>query len=61
MIVHINGNAPEVIELPCAHELVYEVEHIKECVDVGKLTSPTITKDLSVKGIAALELVKSAW
>ena len=61
LIVHIDGKEPEVIEFPCQHELVYEAKHIQECVDAGKLTSPVITKDLSVKGIAALEQVKSVW
>lgn len=60
-IFHISGQEPEVVEFPCEHELIYEAEHIAQCIDEGLLTSPVITKALSVQGIAALEKVKATW
>lgn len=58
---HIKGQQPERIEFPCEHELVYEVEHIAECMAQGRLTSPVVTEELSVAGIAALEQVEESW
>ena len=58
---HFPGKEPETVEFPCEHELGYEAEHIQSCLDAGLLTSPVVTEDLSVRGIAALEQVKATW
>lgn len=60
-IFHFPGQAPETIEFPCRHELVYEVRHIAQCLEQGLLTSPVVTEELSVAGITALEEVKRTW
>jgi hypothetical protein len=60
-IFHIEGKEPETVEFPCQYELVYEVAHIGECFREGRLTSPVITEELSVQGIALLEQVKQMW
>lgn len=60
-IFYIEGKAPETVEFPCEHELTYEARHIKECIEEGYLNSPVITRELSVKGIAALERVAATW
>ena len=60
-IFHIKGQAPEIMEFPCEHELVYEVSHIRDCIEKGLLTSPVVTEELSVAGIAALEAVEKNW
>jgi len=60
-VFHFPGQAPEVLEFPCEHELVYEVRHIAECFSKGLLTSPVVTEELSVGGIAVLEKVKQTW
>ena len=60
-VFHFPGQAPEVLEFPCEHELVYEVRHIAQCLSKGLTTSPVVTEDLSVSGIAALEKVKQTW
>lgn len=57
-IVHIPGKEPEVLEFPCKHELIYEIQHIHKCIAAGKVTSPVVTEELSVAGIAALEAVR---
>ena len=60
-VFHVPGKAPETVEYPCEHELVYEARHIGDCFEKGLLTSPVVTEDLSVSGIAALEAVKRCW
>lgn len=59
-IFHIDGKT-EIAEFPCEHELSYEAAHIAQCIEKGLLTSPVVTEELSVAGIAALEQVKSQW
>ena len=59
-VFHIGSNT-KTIQFPCEHELVYEVEHIKACLEKGLLTSPVVTEELSVAGISALEQVKLHW
>ena len=59
VIFHIDGKE-EVLEFPCQHELVYEVRHIADCLEKGLLTSPVVTEELSVQGIAAIEKIKES-
>lgn len=61
VIFHLPGEEPEVVEFPCEHELIYEARHIRDCLDEGRISSPVVTADLSVAGIAALEEVKKSW
>ena len=60
-IFHFPGREPEILEFPCAHELVYEARHIQECLQKGLRTSPVVTEKVSVQGIAAIEQVKAGW
>ena len=60
-VFHISGKKSEVAEYPCEHELVYEAQHIWQCLNEGRLTSPVVTEALSVGGIEALEQVKETW
>ena len=60
-VFHIKGQTPETVEFPCEHELVYEVQHLAACMETGRRTSPVVTEELSVSGIAALETVESGW
>ena len=48
----------ETLSFPCEHELVYEVDHIRDCLDRGLTESPSITGDFSAQAIAALEQVR---
>lgn len=61
VIFHRSGEEPEILEFPCEHELIYEAQHIRDCLNKGILSSPVVTADLSVAGIAALETVKKTW
>lgn len=60
-VFHIAGKEPETVEFPCKHELIYEIRHIADCFEKGFLTSPVVTKQLSLDGIAALEKIKTTW
>ncbi len=60
-IVHIPDSEPQVFSYPCQHELIYEAQHIQDCFAEGLLTSPVVTEEISVGGIAALEQVKNTW
>ena len=61
LVLHIRGKAPEVLEFPCEYELMYEAEHIAQCLNQGRLTSPVVTEELSLSGITALETVQAGW
>jgi len=58
---YIHGKEPETVSFPCEYELVYEVQHIAQCLAHGSLTSPVVTEEISVRGIEALETVKRRW
>ena len=58
--IEIDGKE-EILEFPCEHELMYEAEHIADCMEKGLLNSPVITEEISVEGIRALEKVKARW
>ena len=60
VIFHIDGKE-EVLEFPCPYELIYEVQHIADCLEKGLLSSPVITKELSLAGIEAIEKVRANW
>lgn len=59
-VFHIDGKE-EILEFPCEHELMYEAEHIADCMEKGLLNSPVITEEISVEGIRAIEKVKARW
>ena len=61
LILHISGEEKQVLEYPCQHELRYEAEHIRDCLEKGLCTSPVVTEEISVGGIAALERIKEGW
>lgn len=60
-IFHFPGKEPETVEFPCRHELVYEAAHIRQCLEQGLLTSPVVTEEVTVSGIAALETAAAGW
>ena len=59
--IHADGKEPETLEFPCDHELVYEVRHVQECLDQGRITSPVVTEALSVAAIEAIEQIYQNW
>ena len=61
VIFHFPGEDPEVLEFPCEHELIYEAEHIAQCLEKGLLTSPVVTPQITLDGIEAIERIKRNW
>lgn len=61
VIFRVQGQASDVAEFPCEHELSYEAEHVARCMEAGLLTSSVVTEELSVAGIEALETVEAGW
>ena len=60
VIVHMGGET-QTLEFPCEYELVYEAQHIAQCLEKGLLNSPVITEEISLEGIRAIEKVKATW
>lgn len=58
---HLKNGQTKTLEFPCEHELVYEVQHICQCLDRGLLNSPVVTPELSARGIQALQTVANSW
>lgn len=61
LVVSRNGQESEVLSYPCAYELVYEAQHIAECLKKGLLTSPVVTPELTLQAIEAIEKLKTSW
>ena len=60
VLFHIDGKV-ETLDFPCQYELIYEAEHIADCLEKGLLNSPVITPELSLAGIEAIEKIKQNW
>lgn len=61
LILHIDGKEPTVLEFPCEHELMYEADHVAQCIRQGLLTSPVVTPSLSLEAIKCIQQVKEIW
>lgn len=59
-IFHLESGM-ETAEFPCEHELVYEAQHVAQCIRSGKRTSDVVTPQLSIDAIGVLEQVRSMW
>ena len=53
--IYITDKEVETLSYPCEHELAYEADHIRQCLEKGLLTSPVVTENITAGGIAALE------
>jgi hypothetical protein len=60
-IFHWSDGTVETVEYPCEHELIYEAEHIAQCLEKGLLTSPVVTPQITLDGIEAIERIKRNW
>lgn len=61
LVFHFADGETKTLDFPCEHELVYEAEHMLNCLEQGLLQSPVVTEQLSVSGIKALEAVAESW
>ena len=60
-VIFCDHKTTEEQEFPCDHELVYEVSHIAECFQKGRLQSPVVTGEFSAHAIGVLEQIKASW
>lgn len=56
-VIH-TAEGEEILEYPCKHELVYEVEHAAECIRKGLPESPVMTERMSVEAIRVLDAMQ---
>lgn len=59
-IYYRNGEKEE-LNFPCDYELVYEVEHIHQCLDTQQLTSSIMSKEMTIKTIEMMENIHNSW
>ncbi len=50
----------QIKEYPYKYEMVYEAMHIQNCIENSKLSSDVVTKDITLKGISAIESAKKS-
>lgn len=50
---------PNIYEYPCEHELVYELEHIKENISEGKISSDVMTKEVTYKCVKLVDDIQN--
>ena len=60
-VIHFNTGEQQVIEYPCEHELVYEIDHVFECIQSGLTLSPVMTEQITVDSIGVLADLKNKW
>ena len=58
--LHFPDGTAEHLSYPCDHELVYEVEHVEECIEKGLLESPIMTEEMTVSAISLLNSLKES-
>ncbi|MCI8417156.1 MAG: Gfo/Idh/MocA family oxidoreductase [Lachnospiraceae bacterium] len=56
--LYLPDGSQEHISYPCEHELVYEVDHVSDCIKKGLLESPVMTEEMTVSAISILNQVK---
>ncbi|MBQ8184635.1 MAG: Gfo/Idh/MocA family oxidoreductase [Lachnospiraceae bacterium] len=59
--LHFPDGSTRVLSYPCDHELVYEVEHVAECIKKGLTESLVMTEEMTVSAIRILNQVKSSF
>ncbi|MGF1735096.1 Gfo/Idh/MocA family protein [Photobacterium satsumensis] len=57
--IHFHTGKVEEIEFPCQHELVYEVQHVHECLAKGLLESPVMNQEMSVATLDLMENIQN--
>lgn len=51
----------EEIEFPYQSEFVYEINHVNECLEKGRITSPVMTKELTMQAVELAEQLYQQW
>lgn len=58
-VLHFSDGSIERLSYPCAHELVYEVEHVSACIRKGLCESPVMTEKMTLSAISLLNKIKA--
>lgn len=59
--IHFASGETEELYFPCDYELVYEVQHIHECLDKNMLLSPVMTPAMTIETVSMLETIHKEW
>lgn len=59
--VSFNTGEKREIDYPVKHEMVYEVDHINECIAKGLLQSPVMDEKMTIATCAITEEIVSSW
>lgn len=51
---------PEILEFPVEYEMVYEVDHVYDCIINGKTTSPIMTPERSIYCVEIVEKIQAS-
>lgn len=57
----VQDGTEKIIEYPCECEFVYEVNHVNECIQQGLLTSPMMTKEMTIQTMDMVESIFRSW
>lgn len=57
--LHFSDGSVQRLSYPCAHELVYEVEHVSACIKKGLCESPVMTEKMTLSAISILNKIKA--
>ncbi len=60
-VIHFADGASRRISYPCPHELIYEVEHVSECIRKGLCESPVMTEEMTVSAISVLNKIREGF
>ncbi len=60
-VVHYADGTEDIIEFPCEFELVYEVEHIYQCLNQQLLQSPLMDQNMTIDTVGLLENIHLSW
>ncbi|MCC8164184.1 MAG: Gfo/Idh/MocA family oxidoreductase [Lachnospiraceae bacterium] len=59
--IHFSDGSVKTLSYPCEHELIYEVEHVADCIKKGLNESPVMTEEMTVSAISILRSVKESF
>ncbi|MCD8098333.1 MAG: Gfo/Idh/MocA family oxidoreductase [Lachnospiraceae bacterium] len=59
--IHFGDGSVKTLSHPCEHELVYEVEHVADCIKKGLIESPIMAEKRTVSAISVLTSIKNSF
>lgn len=59
--LHFKDGHTELLSFSCEHELVYEIDHVSQCIKNGLWESPIMTEEMTVSAIRILNQIKDTF